>query len=111
MLQESSWLMIVLVDSNWPYTDERTGKVVRTQAVVFGLGSMFNHSSTEQNVYWERDFLARCVTYRALRDIEAGEELCISYGRLWFADSDADYSNVNDGDGLEALSRIDLEES
>jgi len=70
---------------------------------------MFNHSSSEQNVYWERDLQGRCVIYRALRDIEAGEELCINYGRLWFVDSDAHHHNDNEEDGLEVLSRIDLE--
>ena len=85
--------------------------MVRTQAVVFGLGSMFNHSSKEQNVFWERDLQSRCVIYRALRNIEEGEELCINYGRLWFVDSDADQGNMHDEDGLAALSRIDLGES
>lgn len=72
---------------------------------------MFNHSSSEQNVSWERDLQSRCVIYRALRDIEAGEELCINYGRLWFVDSDDHHHNDNDEDedGLEVLSRIDLE--
>ena len=26
--------------------------------------------------------------YKALRDIDAGEELCINYGTLWFQDAD-----------------------
>jgi hypothetical protein len=46
------------------------------QAVIFGLGSMFNHSAQEQNVGWERDTDRLIVTYLALRDIAAGEELC-----------------------------------
>lgn len=70
---------------------------------------MFNHSSYEQNVYWERDLESRCITYRALRNIEVGEELCINYGRLWFVDSDADHRNDNDEQDLEALSTIDIE--
>jgi SET domain-containing protein len=37
---------------------------------------MFNHSSQDQNVVWERDLLRQTITYRALRDIQAGEELC-----------------------------------
>lgn len=45
------------------------------QAVIFGLGSMFNHA-TDQNVGWERDTDRLLVTYRSLRDISAGEELC-----------------------------------
>jgi SET domain-containing protein len=60
--------------SNWPSTDSRTP----AQAIIFGLGSMFNHSTHEQNVVWERDTERQIITYRAFRDIMAGEELCIS---------------------------------
>jgi len=31
---------------------------------------------------WERDLNAHCIRYKALRDIRAGEELCINYGIL-----------------------------
>lgn len=69
-----------------------------TQAIIFGLGSMFNHSNLRQNVGWERDFENLVITYTALRDIKAGEELCISYGsRLTFKDSDADLEPEPDG--------------
>lgn len=47
------------------------------QAVILGLGSMFNHSSADQNVGWERDIKNQIVVYRTLRDIKAGEELCV----------------------------------
>lgn len=67
---------------------------------------MFNHSMQEQNVTWERDTERQIITYRALRDIPVGEELCksafmtftislltaegISYGsHLTFKDADA----------------------
>ena len=36
---------------------------------------MFNHA-VDQNVGWERDTDRLLVTYRSLRDISAGEELC-----------------------------------
>lgn len=39
---------------------------------------MFNHSTQDQNVVWERDTERLIITYRALRDIPAGEELCKS---------------------------------
>lgn len=62
-----------------------------TQAIIFGLGSMFNHSNLHQNVGWVRDLENKLIIYKTLRDIKAGEELCISYGpRLTFKDSDAD---------------------
>jgi SET domain-containing protein len=60
------------------------------QALILGLGSMFNHSSQDQNVVWDRDVERSIITYRAARDILAGEELCISYGsHLTFKDADA----------------------
>lgn len=62
-------------DSNWPITDREGNKKV-AQAVIFGLGSMFNHSTQDQNVVWERDPERLIITYRALRDITDGEELC-----------------------------------
>lgn len=49
----------------------------QTQAIALGLGSLLNHSSLNQSVSWERDLGAQCITYRALRDIRAGEELYV----------------------------------
>ncbi|KAL6158440.1 hypothetical protein ACJBU6_02551 [Exserohilum turcicum] len=73
---------------NWPQTDVHGNNQV-AQAVVFGLGSMFNHSTQDQNVGWMRDLRRKVITYRTLRDIHAGEELCISYGsHLTFKDAD-----------------------
>lgn len=60
---------------------------------------MFNHSTRKQNVIWSRDIANELIIYTAHRDIQPGEELCISYGnsRLWFKDADQD----EDSDGLE----------
>jgi SET domain-containing protein len=43
---------------------------------------MFNHSMQEQNVTWERDTERQIITYRALRDIPVGEELCKSTSKI-----------------------------
>lgn len=82
--------------SNWPVTSTNTAnnynKPQRTQALPLGLGALFNHSSLHQNVGWKRDVQAQTITYSTLRDIQPGEELCISYGeggRLGFVDADA----------------------
>ncbi|KAL2355623.1 hypothetical protein BJ546DRAFT_638463 [Cryomyces antarcticus] len=94
---------------NWPYRD-RDGRTKHRQAVVFGLGSMFNHSTADQNVGWERDVEHELITYKALRDIRAGEELCISYGsKLWFTDTDAP-KDLGDGDGTDVLNSIRLDD-
>ena len=95
---------------NWPDSSAQTRKK-STQAVVFGLGSMFNHSTQKQNMGWTRDVENRLIVYRALRDITEGEELCISYGdHLTFEDADAPHANEANGeDGEEVLSRIQLD--
>nr|POE52088.1 set domain-containing protein 7 [Quercus suber] len=65
--------------------------LAKSQALVLGLGSLFNHSRFGQNVVWTRDVQNALIVYRALRDVEAGEELCISYGdHLTFEDVDED---------------------
>lgn len=72
---------------------------------------MFNHSTLHQNVGWTRDLDCQVVIYRALRDIEAGEELCISYGApgtLTFKNADAD--DHSEEDEAEVLARIDVDE-
>ncbi|KAG0264339.1 hypothetical protein DFQ27_001281 [Actinomortierella ambigua] len=60
-------------------------------ALALGLGSMFNHSN-KPNVGYQRLFDQRCIRYSTLRDIQAGEELFISYGNVWFPE-------VTDGKG------------
>ena len=63
-------------NSNWPYRNKSTGQTTTTQALALGLGSMFNHSRTNQNVVWERDVDNQVVRYTALCDIASGQELC-----------------------------------
>ncbi|CAD0094787.1 unnamed protein product, partial [Aureobasidium vineae] len=93
---------------NWPYTHPETFKQTTTQAVILGLGSMFNHSSLHQNVGWERDVANKLIVYKTLRKVEKGEELCISYGdRLWFKDADVG-EEEDEGDGLGVLGGIEV---
>lgn len=94
---------------NWPLPPNPTGPR-KTQAVVFGLGSMFNHSKRHQNVGWTRDLENEVVVYRALRDIAVGEELCISYGdHLTFQDAEArEEADDEAGRAEELLERIQL---
>jgi len=50
------------------------------ELVVFGNGSLFNHSN-DPNVYYYHDQTKnRLLYYAASKDIEKGEELFISYG-------------------------------
>lgn len=102
---------------NWPSTITTNGQSSRgipQQAVVLGLGSMFNHSTQNQNVGWKRDLERQVIVYTALKDIEVGEELCISYGdHLTFVDVDAVATGTGtvegeEGEGDGGLGRIDL---
>src|ERR1700712_2566382 len=105
------WIKLI-VYSNWPYTppakdiQSNSSKTlpVQTQALILGLGSMFNHSTLHQNVGWERDLKNLLITYTTLRDINEGEELCISYGpRLTFKDIEEETLDVVPEDWTEVL--------
>jgi hypothetical protein len=70
---------------------------------------MFNHSRTQQNVGWKRDVDRQLMIYYALRDINEGEELCISYGdRLTFDDVDNQATNGIQETAEEHLGKIEL---
>ena len=64
---------------------------------------MFNHNRCP-NVAWERNVPMRAIYYYTVRDIEEGEELCISYGpKLWFSDADGpgnDIAVIDEADPL-----------
>ncbi|KAH8685602.1 hypothetical protein BGZ60DRAFT_466328 [Tricladium varicosporioides] len=108
---------------NWPYTPPQNGMngegsnssnggskpPTMTQAVIFGLGSMFNHSTIHQNVGWERDLTNKLITYTTLRDVTKGEELCISYGqRLTFRDTEEEKVSEGPEDWTEVLNYIEF---
>lgn len=83
---------------------------------------MFNHSNQNQNVVWDRDPERLIITYRALRDIPVGEELCkctmsiysrksdnkgISYGsHLTFEDTDDAPDPMDPEEELQNLNSI-----
>lgn len=50
----------------------------RSASVVFGYGSIYNHSFTP-NADWKQDFRSSQMTYRAIKDIQKGEEITINY--------------------------------
>ncbi|KAF9291800.1 hypothetical protein BGZ68_002179 [Mortierella alpina] len=71
-------------------------------ALALGLGSMFNHSN-KPNVGFQRDFVNKVIRYSAMRDIQAGEELCISYGpNLWFPDMEEDDQELASTNGADS---------
>jgi SET domain-containing protein len=59
-------------------------------AIALGYGSLFNHSDTPSAIYVRKPTLG-IITFVAIRDIAAGEEITVSYhggfgerGPLWF---------------------------
>lgn len=58
--------------------DNTKGKHAQSWVVAFGDASTYNHSS-EPNMVWYHEPAQRLIVFIALRDIEAGEELCHSY--------------------------------
>lgn len=52
--------------------------------LVFGHGSMYNHSDTPNLTYEHSERLEDSFDYIALRDIKANEEMFIDYGKQWW---------------------------
>lgn len=76
--------------------------------LALGIGSLFNHRDPP-NVEFRIHRGLQMVSYRTCADVEAGEELCIFYGKnLWFEDHQAAASHMeteptreeDTGDGL-----------
>jgi len=51
--------------------------------LALGCGSLFNHNRTP-NVDYRVDFKGATIRFYAARDVAEGEELTISYGRVWW---------------------------
>jgi SET domain-containing protein len=55
------------------------GKSGRANALPLGLGGVFNHAN-DPNLDFSLNHRNESITFRALRDIPAGEQLTINYG-------------------------------
>ncbi len=49
-----------------------------THAIVLGFGSIYNHSDNN-NATWTTDLNRNCYIFRAIKDIQPGEEICTNY--------------------------------
>ena len=58
----------------WPSRERYTGA-----CLPLGFGSIYNHSKDDPNIDWDIDEKERVVTFTALRDIAASEELLFDY--------------------------------
>jgi uncharacterized protein len=50
----------------------------RGAALVFGYGSIYNHSYSP-NADWKQNFKTKSMVYRAIKTIKKGEEILINY--------------------------------
>ncbi len=50
----------------------------RSASVVFGYGSLINHSY-EPNADWKQNFKTLSMVYRAIKPIRKGEEILVNY--------------------------------
>jgi SET domain-containing protein len=80
----------VLPDPEWQLLNQTTLQHyyyswnAESAAIAFGFGSFYNHSATP-NAQFLRRFAEQVMEYVAVMDIEAGEEITITYGcPLWF---------------------------
>ena len=64
---------------HYVFVDRASGGVL----LALGAGSLFNHSRTP-NVDFRVDAAAATIVFSAARDVNAGEELTISYGVPWW---------------------------
>ena len=52
-------------------------------AIAFGYASMYNHRN-QPNAEWRLDIEKEVITFTAIRDIEPGEEVFVSYGKAYW---------------------------
>jgi len=66
-------------------------------AIMLGYGSIYNHSD-DNNSSWDFNEIPEIVV-KAIRDIEKGEEVCVSYGKIyWNFRNDKNISTgINEG--------------
>jgi uncharacterized protein len=81
ILEESPIIIVEPDELSNPYNLQRYFAALKDGAVSIGLGyaALYNHSP-DANVAWYIDGVNYIQVYYALRDIEAGEELCSNYG-------------------------------
>ncbi|KAL7420180.1 tRNA-specific adenosine deaminase subunit tad3 [Cryptotrichosporon argae] len=82
-----------------------------SMAIGLGLASMFNHSPAP-NVNYIRNARAGTITFRTVRRVKAGDELCICYAadesKLWFTPSGTAARPVEDDGPIDPTLAIDL---
>ena len=60
------------------YQWEVLAKIPQTRAIALGYGSLYNHNNPA-NLQYRADAATETISYLAVRDIEADEELTINY--------------------------------
>lgn len=66
----------------------------RGAALVFGNGSIYNHSFSP-NADWKQDFKKERMLYHAIKNIKKGEEILVNYNGEPDDDSEIDWFDVS----------------
>ncbi len=53
-------------------------KSLKSGVVVWGYGSIYNHSYTP-NADWKQNFKTNCMVYKAIKPIKKGDEILVNY--------------------------------
>ncbi len=93
MLEECHWIKYKRDDCSSPQlndyvyevTDDPNASEEETgyNAMVLGFGSIYNHSF-DNNAQYLFDEEKNVFVYQSTRDIQPGEQICISYGEKWW---------------------------
>lgn len=70
-------------------------KSTRSASLVFGYGSLINHSF-DPNADWKQNFKTQSMVYRAIKPIKKGEEITVNYNGEPDDDTEIDWFEVKD---------------
>lgn len=62
----------------WPFISSEEPGLFISHVIVLGFGSIYNHSD-DNSAIWTTDIDRHCYVFKAIRDINPGEEILINY--------------------------------
>lgn len=93
VLEEAHWIKYKRDDCNSPMINDYVYEVSDPpnasqeecgyNALVLGFGSIYNHSF-ENNAHYLFDEEKNVFVYQSIKDIQPGDQICISYGEKWW---------------------------
>ncbi|MGF1678555.1 MAG: SET domain-containing protein-lysine N-methyltransferase [Candidatus Methylacidiphilales bacterium] len=93
LLEECHWIKYRRADCQSPKINDYVYEVADTpqtpdeekgyNALVLGFGSIYNHSF-DNNAHYLYDEARNVFVYQAIKDIQPGDQIFISYGEQWW---------------------------